>query len=81
MSKMIGILNKGKDTKIVDCSFDGFDIGIQDQGRGMKSVRNDFTAPKVRQKDWYQKWWIKYIILPLVVLLVGGFLIHLFGWN
>ncbi|OGH19339.1 MAG: hypothetical protein A2868_01610 [Candidatus Levybacteria bacterium RIFCSPHIGHO2_01_FULL_40_15b] len=30
---------------------------------------------------WYEKWWIKYVLLPLVVLIIGSFIIFNFGWK
>ena len=39
-SKRIGILNKGKDNKIIDCEFENLDIAIQDEGENTTAIRN-----------------------------------------
>ena len=44
--KTVGILNKGKNTKIIDCEFRGFDIGVQNEGENLESKGNVFQAPK-----------------------------------
>lgn len=34
---------------------------------------------KNRVTAWYERWWIKYILLPLVVLIIGAFIIFKLG--
>lgn len=36
-------------------------------------------SKKGSKKHWYKKWWIEYIIFPLVVLLIGGFILFILG--
>lgn len=37
--------------------------------------------PRETYSEWHEKWWIKYIILPLIVVLVSAYLIYVLGWN
>lgn len=41
-SKRVGILNKGKENSFIDNSFEGFDVGIQDEGENTTAERNKF---------------------------------------
>lgn len=38
----IGILNKGKDNKFIDNEFNGFDVGIKDEGKNTEARGNKF---------------------------------------
>lgn len=41
--KRTGILNKGKNNTFVDNTFDGLDVGIEDQGENTKAEGNKFS--------------------------------------
>ncbi|OGH16034.1 MAG: hypothetical protein A3C30_00745 [Candidatus Levybacteria bacterium RIFCSPHIGHO2_02_FULL_40_18] len=38
--KRVGILNKGKNNKFIDCAFEGLDIAIQDEGENTVALKN-----------------------------------------
>lgn len=40
--KRVGILNKGKDNKFISNSFEGLDVGIDDQGENTLAEDNKF---------------------------------------
>lgn len=45
---------------------------------------DNITGDKINtqnNKKWHEIWWIKYIIFPLMVLLIGTFLVIRLGWN
>ncbi len=50
-----------------------------DKYSGKGSVKSIQT--KAENEKWFQKWWIKYLLFPLVVLLLGGFIIFKLGWT
>ena len=41
-SKRIGILNKGRDNKFINNTFQNLDVGIQDEGEKTLAVGNEF---------------------------------------
>ncbi len=43
-TKIIGILNKGKNSKFIDNSFIGLDVGIQDEGENTYASGNEFLG-------------------------------------
>ncbi|MFA6397489.1 MAG: hypothetical protein WDK96_01415 [Candidatus Paceibacterota bacterium] len=81
--KTIGILNQGKNNKFINNTFENLDIGIKDEGENTKALGNSFqkNIDTNFKLAWYQIWWVKYIIFPLVVLLFGSFLILKLGLN
>lgn len=54
----IGILNKGRDNKFIGNVFEGFGVGIQDEGEGTLAKQNKFfNAPHLKSKDInWTKW-------------------------
>lgn len=38
--KRIGIINRGKDTRIINCEFENLDVAIQNEGKNMISAGN-----------------------------------------
>lgn len=38
--RRVGIVNKGKDTKIIDCEFENLDTAIQNEGENMVAEGN-----------------------------------------
>lgn len=67
----VGILNKGKNNTFVENVFGNkLQVGIQNEGTGTIAVGNKFLQNNGRDKlkeRWYQKWWIKFLIFPLIV--------------
>lgn len=54
--KKIGILNKGKSNQFIGNQFNGYDIGIQDEGE--KTVAKDnkfFGVDQTKNKSWWAK--------------------------
>lgn len=41
-NKRVGILNKGRDNKFIDNTFQNLDVGIQDEGEKTIAVGNKF---------------------------------------
>jgi hypothetical protein len=69
----IGFLDQGKGTTLIDCSSEGFDIGLKSEGedllaKNFKSINNSDKSA------WYERWYMKYLAFPLLVLL-GGLII------
>lgn len=67
---MIGILNKGKNTHIINNDFANLDTGIQDEGENTLAKGNKFHDDKIIVEKWYQKWWLKYILFPVITGLI-----------
>jgi hypothetical protein len=70
----IGFWDKGKETQLINCSSKGFDIGLKSEGEDLyaenfKSIHQESFLNDKKQ-IWYLKWWMKYIIYPLIVGLV-----------
>lgn len=72
----IGILDQGKETTLIDCSSKGFDIGLKSEGKGLLA-KNFKSINNSQNSVWYEKWWIKYIIFPIIVAII----IFYFGLN
>ncbi len=74
----IGILNQGRNNKFIDNTFEGLDVGIQDEGENTLAVGNSFTEPEKSKKRFYARhpWW--FAIITGVILLMIGYLIDLF---
>lgn len=73
-NKKIGILNKGKDNKSINNSFENFDVGIQDEGEGTVAKGNKFLS--LFQKgdiDW-TKWSVIVAIILFILGLIANFL-------
>lgn len=79
MKQKIGILNKGKHNIFIGNTIDGFDIGIKDEGEDTLAKRNKIR--NTNKQIWSEKWWVKYLFLPIVVILIGGYIIYKLGWN
>jgi len=77
----IGLIDRGKGSTFIDPSFEGFDVGLRVEGEDHLSVRSRLVAPKINSDKWYEKWLVKYVLLPLLVLIIGAFTIFRFGWN
>lgn len=41
-SRRVGILNKGKDNKFINNTFQNLDVGIQDEGQDTTAIGNKF---------------------------------------
>jgi hypothetical protein len=54
-NKKIGILNKGKNNTFIDNSFEGLDVGIQDEGDGTLASGNKFRDGELLQEE-QEKW-------------------------
>ncbi|MBU1132480.1 hypothetical protein KKC32_04520 [Patescibacteria group bacterium] len=76
----IGFWDKGKETTLINCSSEGFDIGLKSEGEGLLA-KNFKSLGNTTNSDWYEKWWMKYIIFPLAVLIIGAFVIFYIGLN
>ncbi len=61
-NKKIGILDKGKNTSVLNSSFTNLDVGIQSEGEGLESRDNSF----VHGKD--NRWWEKSLVQVLFVV-------------
>lgn len=79
--RTIGILDRGKGTKVIDSTFVNLDVGIQSEGEDLEAKGNKHIDLRANQETWYEKWWIKYLLLPLLVLTLGAFIVFHFGWN
>lgn len=78
----IGILDQGKDTKVINSEFINLDVGIKAEGEGLEARGNKHIDFRHKQtKYWYEKWWVKYLLLPLSVLVIGTFIIFKLGWS
>jgi hypothetical protein len=78
----IGILDRGKGTKVIDSTFVNLDVGIQSEGEGLEATGNKHIDLRSKQEqNWHEKLWVRYILLPLLVLLVGAFLVFKLGWS
>ncbi len=38
------------------------------------------TGISSKKKNWYDYWWVKYLILPMVAIILGTFIIYLILW-
>lgn len=47
---------------------------------GGKSI-NKTIKEKFSQVHWYDNWWVTHFCFPLLVLLVGAYLVYKLGWN
>lgn len=76
----IGFWDNGKRTTLLNCSSEGSDIGLKSEGEDLfvkdfKSINNN------QNYIWYEKWWMKYIVFPLIVLTIGAFIIFYLKLN
>lgn len=74
--KTIGVLNKGKNNQFINNKFHNLDIGILDEGEGTIASGNKFFR-KIKEVGF----WKKYFWIPLLVVILGGFILHWFGWT
>jgi hypothetical protein len=49
--------------------------------KGNKSTKGGKSKTKFSDVAWYDKWWSKYFIFPLIVVLIGSYLISVFDLN
>ncbi|OGI82068.1 hypothetical protein A3E95_01840 [Candidatus Nomurabacteria bacterium RIFCSPHIGHO2_12_FULL_44_22b] len=74
-NKKGGIFNAGKDAKITDNDFVNQDVGIINVGKNMHAETNTFRkSNKEKKEGFWTKWWMIYIIYPLIV---GLFLLYI----
>lgn len=73
MNKKIGILNKGKNTKIINNEFFGMDIGIQDEGSNTLNSGNKFNHNYLVK--WWEKTWVQIIFLLGAVAGIFGIIL------
>jgi len=66
--KRIGILNKGKNNQFIGNHFNGYDIGIKDEGENTLAKDNKFF---VADQNKNKSWWVK--ILGFFSYLLGKF--------
>lgn len=64
----IAILNKGKDNQYIGNQFNGYDIGIQDEGEGTVARNNKFFGTNQTKS---KSWWIK--VVGFIFYLLGKF--------
>lgn len=73
----IHITDKASNTQIINCDFEGFDVGIKDEGKNTKILNSLFKGAK--------KLWHEHLLARLVIELVLGLLVlylaFRFGWN
>lgn len=79
MNKRIGILNKGSNNTFVGNIFHNLDVGIKDEGKNTKAIANKFDEND--NMRWYEKWWVKYLAFPIIVVIVGALLVFKLGIN
>lgn len=73
----VAILNKGKDNKFLDNTFEGFDVGIQDEGEGTLAKGNKFHGVEKYVEDIKDlPLWLKY---ALAVFAIVGTLGTIYG--
>lgn len=76
----IGFWDKGKGTTLLGCSSDGFDIGLKADGKNL--LAKSFQSTNNGQNSvWYEKWWMKYIVLPVVVAIFSAVALFFFGFK
>jgi hypothetical protein len=77
-NQTIGFLDQGRGTTLVDCSSEGYDIGLKSEGEDLTAInfKSGVGKPVVK---WHEKWWIRYLIFPTTVLLVGILLRSILG--
>jgi len=72
--KSIGILNKGINNKFIDNKFSSLDIGIQDEGENTLASGNKFLNNKLydnyMREPLYKRWWMCYLVYPVISGLV-----------
>lgn len=77
----IGFWDKGTETLLDNISTEGFDIGIKSEGKKLKATNIELKNKPINKSYWYDKWWVKYVVFPLIVSLIVGFLLYLLNWN
>lgn len=70
--KRIGILNKGCSNKFINNTFEGCDIGIQDEGRGTIAEGNRFLS--VSDQGGVRVNWTKWGVVVGIMNLLRGIL-------
>lgn len=76
----IGILNQGKNNKFIGNTFDGFDIGIKDQGELTYAHGNKFQKGMNNSKEWYEKPFGIILLMVIAGLIIAGVVFYL-HWN
>ena len=73
----IGILNRGKNNKFINNTFDGLDVGIQDEGENTLAVGNRFTNFSKDVKKFYieHPWW--FALITGGILIIIGYILKL----
>jgi len=68
----IGILNRGKNNKFINNTFEGLDVGIQDEGENTFAEGNKFinVGKEIKNFSVRHPWWFA-IITGLVLIIVG----------
>ncbi|MCL5006744.1 MAG: hypothetical protein M1153_01155 [Patescibacteria group bacterium] len=68
----IGILNRGENNKFINNTFEGLDVGIQDEGENTLAEGNKFidVGRDVKEFSTKHPWWFA-IITGLILLLVA----------
>jgi len=72
----IGILNRGKNNRFINNTFEGLGIGIQDEGENTLAQGNKFLSGKKNIENFAatHPWW--FAIITGVILLVIGLLLE-----
>ncbi|MDP1760268.1 MAG: hypothetical protein Q8L01_02350 [Candidatus Woesebacteria bacterium] len=73
----IGILNRGKNNKFINNTFEGLDVGIQDEGESTLAVGNKFTNFGKNVEKFHAKhpWW--FALITGGIFLIVGYLLEL----
>ena len=76
-NKKGGIYNTGKDTKIVGNTFINQDNAIVNTGKNMHAESNLIitTSNDKTEENLWTKWWMKYLIYPLVVTIISSLIV------
>jgi len=77
----VGFLDKGKNTTLINCSSENHDIGLK--AEGVNLYAESFSSKNNIEKlnKWYELWWVKYLIFPIIVLIIGALLVFYLGLN
>jgi hypothetical protein len=76
----IGFWDKGKKTQLIDCTSEGSDIGLKSEGESLLA-KNFKSISSNQNYFWHQKWWIKYLVFPILVLIIGTIIISYLKLN
>ena len=75
----IGFWDKGKGTTLINCSSEGFDVGLKAEGEDLLA-KNFKSINKNKEESftsWHEMWYIKYIVFPIVVLVIWGIITYI----